>query len=80
MYPYILCFCGRSIGEYYDYFKAVRAQLYADLFGENEFDPILLPISEDVQVNMGPVFDSLHIHLECCRTRLTTLVEFKDIY
>ena len=78
MYPYIVCFCGRSLGDLYDIFKLLREIKYQKL--DSEVDPMLYAITESVQIDLVDVFEQLNIHMDCCRTRMNTQVEFKDIY
>ena len=80
MYPYIVCYCGRSIGDLYDLFKELRAAKFADSFGEFDIDPSMIPITEELQVDLDDIFKSLHIHVPCCRTRLMSQIEFKELY
>lgn len=85
MYPYIVCYCGRSIGDVYDVFCKLRIQKYNEAFNKNEaskydIDPNMLSISEIVDVDLTDVFEQLNIHTDCCRTRLTTQVQFKEYY
>ncbi len=78
MYPYVVCFCGRTIGDLYDAFKELRKRKYMNL--DSEVDPKLYAITESVQIDLVDVFEQLNLHMDCCRTRMNTLVEFKDIY
>lgn len=85
MYPYILCYCGRALGDIYDLFKMMQAQKYAEAYkimGELEWnvDPSMLAISDIVDVNLDDVYERLHIHLDCCRCRLLSQVEFCEYY
>lgn len=84
MYPYIVCFCGRSLGDIYDLFMAMKAAKRSDAYSKGglEVDPNLLPISEDVQVDLVDVFDELNMDkdVDCCRVRLMTQVQFKEMY
>jgi DNA-directed RNA polymerase subunit N (RpoN/RPB10) len=81
MYPFIVCFCGRSIGDLYDAFNMMRMDKYAKAIGAaGEIDPVLLPISESVQIELNDIFDELNINMVCCRMHLHALVEFKRVY
>lgn len=82
MYPYILCYCGRSLGDLYDLFNVLRAAKYTEAYVEfgEDIDPAFLAISDLVQVDLTDVFDALHIHMECCKVRIQTQVEFKNVY
>lgn len=82
MYPYIVCFCGRSLGDIYDLFKALRAAEYATYMEKNHvhIDPDKIQYSEEVIVYLREVFETLHIDMQCCKARLLTQVEYKHIY
>jgi DNA-directed RNA polymerase subunit N (RpoN/RPB10) len=82
MYPPILCMCGRSLGDLYDLFQAMRVLAYVKAYAEAGFDidPANLPVSESIQVLLWPDLVALHIHLDCCRARMLTAVEFKSLY
>lgn len=80
MYPYILCFCGRSLGDIYDLFKMMRLAKTLEILKAEEADvnPALLAIS-DVQIRLDSIFADLHITTECCKARLSTQVELKEL-
>ena len=80
MYPYILCVCGRSLGEHYDLFKEKRRAIYVEAFGDHVFDPTMLAIIDKLGVDFSSVFEDLHLTTECCKVKMMTQVEFKDIY
>jgi DNA-directed RNA polymerase subunit N (RpoN/RPB10) len=80
MYPYIVCYCGRALGHLYDVFNTIRRERLAEEFGEEALDPTMIAIIQDVQIELGDVLDQLHLHNECCRVRMITQVEFKEVY
>lgn len=81
MYPYIVCLCGRSIGDLYDLFKQMKLEKIIELYGTSEnIDPTLLSICEDTKLRLDDVFEALNINMDCCRVRMMTMVEFKDLY
>jgi DNA-directed RNA polymerase subunit N (RpoN/RPB10) len=82
MYPFIVCFCGRSLGDIYDVFCLMRQAKYAEAYAaiDSAIDPALIPITESIQVELVDVFEQLNLHLSCCRTRIQAQVEFKTIY
>lgn len=83
MYPWIVCFCGKSLGDLYDAFKAMRIEKYKEALGEDDFgtiDPALFAITEDVQIELIDVFEQLGVKKECCRMHLHTQVEFSEFY
>lgn len=79
MFPYITCFCGCPIGDIYDIFKAMR---YAAFKAANsDIDPAMIGISvEDLTVELGNILTMLHVKRECCRVRMLTQIEFKELY
>lgn len=78
MYPYILCFCGKALGNIYDIFKLMRAEKYAHI--DECMDTFLLSITNDFKISLEDIFEQLNVPLECCRVRLNTQVEFKELY
>jgi DNA-directed RNA polymerase subunit N (RpoN/RPB10) len=81
MYPYILCVCGRSSGDLYDAYKAMREELHQQAFEDyGDIDPMFVPVCDDIEVKTGPILDALGLELVCCRTHMMTQVEFKDLY
>lgn len=82
MYPFILCFCGRSLGDLYDLFCAMKITKYAAAYEEAgiDIDPYLLPLCESIQVDLVDVFEALGLHMDCCRNHLLTQQEFKGLY
>ncbi len=82
MYPYIICFCGHSLGEIYDLYCAMRDDIYIEAYSwmaEEGIDFSLLPILDAKGAELHTVFESLHIHADCCRARLLTQVMFEEI-
>lgn len=80
MYPYIVCFCGRELGCLWDLYKAIKQDMYVEEFGDMIVDPSIIPLTDDLQIEMAPVFEALHINLDCCRARMLAQVEFTDVY
>jgi len=77
MYPYIVCFCGRSLGDIYDLFIEMRRQkINAALDGE---EPVAFELAQQ-NIQLNDILDALHIRAECCRVRMLTQVEFKNYY
>jgi DNA-directed RNA polymerase subunit N (RpoN/RPB10) len=81
MYPYIRCFCGRSIGDIYNLFKELKRREIAKFMKEKNLNtsPEFLPISSDMEVPLNDVFKQLHVNTQCCRARLLSQVEFSDL-
>jgi len=84
MYPYIICFCGRSLGDIYDLFIAMRVkkfrQVYNDVCPTNPIDPIQLQFDPNIVIELDDIFRALHIELPCCRVRLMTQIQLKNLY
>jgi DNA-directed RNA polymerase subunit N (RpoN/RPB10) len=79
MYTYIVCLCGRSLGDIYDLYHAFRTKKLQDVLGDTSgADPALMLLMDDIQIDMQDVFAMLHIHLECCRARLTSQVTMAE--
>lgn len=83
MYPHIICFCGRSLGDIYDLFKMLRAERYVAAYKRADagaIDPAMLAITESIHVDISDILDMLHLHTDCCRMRMQTQVEINSIY
>jgi DNA-directed RNA polymerase subunit N (RpoN/RPB10) len=82
MYPYIICYCGRSLGDIYDLFKALRREKYVEFFKKEglNINPDKIPFAENVDIRMRDVFEQLNIDMPCCKTRLMSTVEYKELY
>lgn len=82
MYPYIRCFCGRSLGDIYEAFEAMKAARYAEIYGDDagQPNPFMFQIADSVQVEIGDILSALNVHLDCCRARLLTQVQYTDVY
>lgn len=83
MYPYIICFCGRQLGELYALYMAIKADRVAEMIAANdmgEADPAAIYISGILNVELGDVLDDLKLDLPCCRARMlgqATMDEFR---
>lgn len=83
MYPYILCFCGRSLGSLWPLYEAMmddeRAKFHASR--THTVDPNVLSFSNDtaVEPEKGGVLDTLRLTTQCCRTRMMTQVPFAQV-
>ena len=83
MYPYITCYCGRSLGDLYDLFKEMRLKKYINFMKEHpelNIDPYMIPYCDDISIPLRDVFEALNINLQCCRARMLTQVEYKELY
>jgi len=83
MYPYIVCFCGCSLGDVFDAFKVMRAEKYRQALGVSDNaapNPAMLAITNNIDVRLTDIFEQLCITQECCQTRIATQVEFKEFY
>ncbi len=83
MIPFIVCSCGRSLGDLYDAFAALRMAKYELVFGADAqyVDPVVLAImSDSYEHNLLDEFAALGIELECCRLRIDKQVRFCDVY
>lgn len=82
MYPYIRCFCSRSLGDKYELFKVMRLERYRDYFERTgiRVSPNNIPLADNVRVEVGDILDQLGLTVTCCRTRMITQVEYEDEY
>lgn len=81
MYPLIRCTtCNNSIGEYHEIFQSVKNDIYrTELEKLNITDPAALEISNIISIELNDLFDELKIERYCCRSCLTTNVNFDDL-
>lgn len=80
MYPLILCFCGRSLGDIYaafNYLRLIEIQKNEDLRG---VIPELIPLIETENMNLAPIFDSLMIFTKCCKKTLMSQCLIEELY
>lgn len=78
MYPYILCTCGRSIGDLYELYIAMRRELI-DEAGMKEYLPIYAQ-EIDSKIKTSEILDNLNLHKLCCRTKMITFIPFYSVY
>jgi DNA-directed RNA polymerase subunit N (RpoN/RPB10) len=78
----ITCHCGRSIGDLYPIYNALRQEVIDEELKSlgRDISPDLTYLATDFQPKLGEILDKLEINLECCRTRFLTSVEFDDLY
>lgn len=79
MYPYIRCFCGRSIGQYYILYNEMKRDKIQYQYGDLGADPDYLQCAI-IPVETGDILDNLNLHNDCCRARLLSQVRFMDLY
>lgn len=82
MYPYIVCFCGCSLGDLRDAFSVMRADKIRQALGIPQYEtinPAMLAITGN-DINLSDVFEQLCITQQCCQVRMATQVEFKELY
>ncbi len=83
MIPFIICTCGRSIGDLYDAFAYMRHQAYIAAYGKQRMrlDPSMAAIMRGDNINLSDVFDDLGISadMQCCRGKLAFNVRFQDM-
>lgn len=81
MYPYIVCFCGCCLADVWYIFKKWRADIYAKV--GSDINPRVLAMCDEEfgdKILLGEVLDSLGFDVECCRTRMMTMVEYREYY
>lgn len=78
----VVCHCGRSIGELYPIYTALRQEVMDRELAKlgRDIAPDLTYLATDFQPELGEILDNLGVELECCRTRFLTSVEFDDLY
>lgn len=75
MYPPIVCFCGRVLGNIYVLYCVAKAKLLAQK--GLDIDPAQIPSCDGIDTSLEKLGDALGILRECCRVRLVTQREFR---
>jgi DNA-directed RNA polymerase subunit N (RpoN/RPB10) len=68
------------LGPLYDLFIAIKRERLSHEFGDAVVDPTMVAVVKSTEVEMGDVLDDLHLHNDCCRVRMMSQVEFKEVY
>jgi len=81
LYP-VQCTCGRAIGDLADAFKLLRYRKIQKIMDDTDrvINPHVLAMVDDLQPDLGDILDQLGLHIECCRTKMMTTVEFWELY
>jgi DNA-directed RNA polymerase subunit N (RpoN/RPB10) len=77
MFPYIVCFCGKTIGHLYAAYIAIRGAMIKAARGDVAPEMYHLALSD---VETGEILDQLGLRLSCCRTRMMSQVTYKELY
>jgi len=84
MYPFIVCACGRSLGDLYPAYLALKRREYVKKCKDGNIDlnidPAMLALMGTLNLDMSHVWKILGLHLPCCQGRMITQVEFKSVY
>lgn len=82
MYFLIVCTCGQSLGDLSDAFKLLRHKRTQEaiLKAGRPINPSVLATVDDLQPQLGDDLTSLGLTSQCCRLRMLTCVEFKEVY
>lgn len=82
MFPYVTCWCGRSLGDLFPLYTEMKRRKYEEYNKKHgvNIKPTRVPISSDVRVDVGDILDKLHVHTDCCRARLISQIEYKEYY
>lgn len=83
MYPFVICVCGRAIGELYDLFVELRLSHFVDV-GSNKDIPAYgvnsIFANSSIHMNLSDIWAILGIELECCKTKLAFQQKMSDYY
>ncbi len=81
MYHYIKCpTCNNSIGEYYLIFKFLREKKIKEQKNITTTSTFNYQFDEDLNIVFEDIYQKLHIDNICCKIRLSTYIEFYDLY
>lgn len=70
--------CGFPLGDVYDIFARMRAQLTQATLQDRDTDAAFAPVDAGLQIDCSAIFDKLGIKLECCRMHLATGMNFSE--
>lgn len=80
MYPHIICFCGRSLGEIYHAFTILQQHYIREaLIAEGidpQLDPTIIQLT-NVNVDLRGVFEAFSL-ADCCKLRITSQRGYYD--
>lgn len=81
MLHYIKCpTCNNSIGEYYLIFNYLKEKKIKELTKNTNTSIFNYQFDENLNISFEDIFLKLHIKNECCKIRLSTYIEFYDLY
>jgi DNA-directed RNA polymerase subunit N (RpoN/RPB10) len=88
MYNMLRCpSCGNSIGEFDKIFNLLRMVLIEEELGKIDGNIVYNQVQNNNTINLdlSEVFDLLHIDKYCCRSKMTTVINFnaqlyKNVY
>ncbi|AMN83591.1 hypothetical protein D5b_00161 [Faustovirus] len=72
MFPYIICTCGRSLGDIYEAYQVEKRNHV-----KHDTDVEMLVESSD---SVGHILDKLHLKEDCCRGKMMTQITFNKYY
>jgi len=80
MYSYIVCFCGRPIGQLYRAFVILRAMANEQLYssGGAHLHPEFIGPA-NFEASVGEILNSLGLHHQCCRGKMMSFVEIQHV-
>lgn len=73
--PVIVCRCGRSLGDLFQAYRAIRVKKIAAAAGAlpGDIPPTKIKSSiANLKIELGDELDKLGLPLDCCRTIFTT--------
>jgi len=80
MYPHIICFCGRSLGEIHQMFVLLKEHYTREALIAGGIDPNIDPsviLLTNTNLDMSGVFEAFSL-ASCCALRLTTQRGYYD--
>lgn len=80
MYHYIKCTCNNSIGEYYQIFNYLREKKIKEIKKTSSTSIFNYQFDENLNISFEDIFEKLNITKNCCKIRLSTYIEFYDLY
>lgn len=80
MYPFIICSCGRAIGELYELFVQIKLNELKNVTETTDINASTLYVNEEAYIDMSKVWQYIGISLECCKSKISFQQKMSDYY
>ncbi len=74
----VVCKCGLPVADVATVYREIRQQRAKEALKKNNCTPPQAMISPNLNIDMSDVLKDLRVDRDCCRTTLTTAMDFRD--